>query len=200
MSVPRYNRTSEEVLAMHAIQQWVQRHFATDHLVAPITFNRLWPRPVHIVNIRLEPSVMAVAVVKQHCDWDFVLLNTYYGALSQRFSLAHELMHLTNHREIMSSLDGTFTCSPHPLSAFMEFDANVGAAELLLPRAWFMDQAAHIVGTQLHCAADVAAFLQTPEARRWAGHARVSRPVLGQHLFDTGWVTRSPRLLTARLS
>lgn len=66
---------------------------------------------------------------------DIILLNERRGRLSQRFDFAHELIHCRYHRFNRSA----FTCTGFsPRDPFLEWQANEGAAELLVPYRSFV--------------------------------------------------------------
>lgn len=66
---------------------------------------------------------------------DIILLNERRGRLSQRFDFAHELIHCRYHRVSRSA----FTCTGFsPRDPFLEWQANEGAAELLVPYRSFV--------------------------------------------------------------
>lgn len=132
----------------------------------------------------LPHSVKAASVATP--DGNYIVLNTQYGNLSQRFSIAHELIHLVYNEPPVEQQSEFY----HDM---VELKANAGAAELLLPYEWFTAEAARRLGEPLGSLEDLKVYLATPDARAWAGLARVSRAVLGRHLLDHNWVRRPER-------
>lgn len=66
---------------------------------------------------------------------DIILLNEHRSALSRRFDFAHELIHCRYHRVSQPA----FTCMGYsPRDPFLEWQANEGAAELLVPYRSFL--------------------------------------------------------------
>lgn len=62
---------------------------------------------------------------------DTIILNNARSASEQNFDCGHEIIHLTKHRNLQ---DGIFNCfiSGHQ-DSFLEWEANEGAAQLLVP-------------------------------------------------------------------
>lgn len=180
-------RSAQELFTVYAIQHWVRDVLKTTTLSAPVQLEQLCPGALRIVaDPDLPAALRALSVFGD--DPDFVVLNAQYGDFAQRFSLAHEIVHLLKHRRHLTGTNSAEHYRKHPYHGWMEVEANAGAAEMLLPYDWFMDRARQYVGDQLHTADDLERFLTGAEARRWAGEARVSLPVLGYHLWDLGWV------------
>ena len=155
---------------------------ATNRLVVPVPVESLlrqegWRIVEMTMPLRLEASTLF--------DYRQILINDRLSSFRQRFALAHELIHAFYHQDHAPRGIATLT---HGYHDEMEAEANSGAAELLLPYEWFMDMAATLVGSRLRTDDDLRAFLATPEARRWAGKARVTTEVLRYHLEDLGWV------------
>ncbi len=157
------------------------------------------PVPIHslihhsgfmVVEAPLRPRFEAALVATGSTRIIFV--NQSLGPFAQRFALAHELVHAWHHTGCSGS--------DHPFLAEMETEANAGAAELLLPYDWFMETASRLVGDRLQTGVDLTAFLASPEARHWAGQARVTLSVLGYHLRDLGFVQKDPSASLTPLS
>lgn len=72
----------------------------------------------------------------KRCDWnssDIILLNASRSKEEQNFDCGHELIHLTEHRK---STTQTFHCFDQTIPSqdcFLEWQANEGSAELILP-------------------------------------------------------------------
>lgn len=124
-----------------------------------------------------------------------IAVNTQPSPFAQHFALAHEWIHVQYHAHHMpsSTLAGPYAdYLAHPYHDEFEVEANAGAAELLLPYAWFMDTAATLLRRPLRSATDLDAFLASDAARRWAGQAQVTRTVLRYHLVECGWLLPAP--------
>lgn len=66
-----------------------------------------------------------------------ILLNSYRNEIEKRFDYTHELMHIALHKDIKRN----FNCFDDPKQAqdrFIEWEANEGAAEFLLPYKLFI--------------------------------------------------------------
>lgn len=69
---------------------------------------------------------------------DIILLNSHRPLVAQRFDCLHEFIHLHEHRNLQKT---TFYCYDRvreKQNAFLEWQANEGAAELLIPYADFI--------------------------------------------------------------
>lgn len=193
-----HRRTTRDLFTIRAVQHWVRTVLQTDHLDVPVNLDKLWSGNIRVI---VDPDIPLTlkALSAFTDDPDFVVLNTQYGEFSQRFSLAHELIHLFKHRTHLQGTDSVAHYRQHPYHAWMELEANAGAAEILLPHEWFMDTATMVVSSALQDVNDLQTFLTTDEARRWAAQARVSIIVLGYHLLDCGLVTvREPDYVAAQ--
>jgi len=173
-------RTSYQQEVAQIMQLTVRRRSSAEAWTVPV--------PIHTLLQRSELWVVEVAVSLPRFEAalapPLVIVNQHLSAFAQRFALAHEGMHAWYHADHWASLRH----STADYAEVFEIEANAGAAELLLPYEWFNDLAATYVGAQLHAAGDLREFLASPEAKRWAGQARVTVPVLGYHLQDLGWV------------
>lgn len=160
------------------IRQWV----ATNRFVIPVSVESIlrqlgWP----VVEMPMPEGLQASTLF----DYRTIFINEQLSPLQQRFALAHELIHALYHQHHVPR--GVVTLA-HNYHGEMETEANSGAAELLLPYDWFMDTAHSVLGSRLCTLEDLDGFIETSEARRWAGQARVTRQVLRYHLIDLGWV------------
>ena len=61
---------------------------------------------------------------------DTIILNSNRSPKQLNFDCGHEIIHLIKHKE---QVDGTFTCFEKKQNSFLEWEANEGSAELLMP-------------------------------------------------------------------
>ena len=61
---------------------------------------------------------------------DTIILNSTRSEYEQNFDCGHEVVHLTKHRTQNS---GVFNCFKNAQNSFFEWEANEGAAELIVP-------------------------------------------------------------------
>ena len=187
-----YHRHPGEYCAVRGTQIWIREHLHTSGLSVPVDLERVWPVARRIIiSPDLPRAVKAASARAQHGD--YIVLNTQYGALSQRFSIAHELVHLMRKHPPVESQALFFR-------ELIELEANAGAAELLLPYDWFMAEAERRLGEPLDTINELKTYLTTADSRRWAAAARVSRAVLGRHLIDQDWVRRRPAPIPSSVS
>ena len=174
------------------MQESVRQVVAQQALTVPVPIDTLIRQyRLKIVVAPMRPGLQSVLTLSTQPG--LVLVNQAMGPWAQRFAIAHEAIHSQYHR---SHLHGE-EYSHHVYYAYLETEANAGAAELLLPYEWFADTARDLLGDRIHTAGDLAAFLASPEARRWAGQARVTVSVIGYHLYEVGLVpfrAKPPRL------
>lgn len=165
----------------------VRREVAAQGLTVPVPIDTLLrQKGWRIVEIPMPGRTEGVTLF----DSRDVFVNQRLSAFAKRFALAHEAIHAQYHAG--HAPRGTdYLNLTYPYHDEMEAEANAGAAELLLPYEWFMDTARTVLGRPLPTAADLRAFLASPEARKWAGQARVTPAVLGYHLQDLGWAGAS---------
>lgn len=186
MLVLQRRRTAQDLFTIYAIQQWVRDVFKTTTWSAPVQRETLCSLTLRFVaeDLDLPATLPDLSVFDDNRDVVGVS-PAQDGDFAQRFSLAHDIVHLLKHRR---HLTGTTSAHDHLYHGWMEVEANAGATEMLLPYAWFMDRAQQYVGNPLHTIADLELFLTGAATRRWAAEAEVSLPVLGYHLWDLGWV------------
>lgn len=99
----------------------------------PIQLQQLFPH-LHIVGHDMNSKkVSGLLLRNQSSDCNSVIiLNTSRPILAQRFTLTHELVHYLLHTDI-----NNFLCNDDDAS-FLEWQANEGAAELLVPYRSFL--------------------------------------------------------------
>lgn len=176
----RFVRTSYQQEVAQAMQQTIRYRSQAASWTVPVPIHtllrqsELWVVEATISLPRFEAALVPPLVVVNHA----------LSAFAQRFALAHEAIHAWYHEDHWDQLRRATA----DYAEVFEIEANAGAAELLLPYEWFNDLAATYVGARLHTEGDLREFLASPEAKRWAGQARVTVPVLGYHLQDLGWV------------
>ncbi len=76
------------------------------------------------------PGLCGVAMVGNKSDT--IILNSNRTSEEQNFDCGHEFLHLTTHREIQDSFN-CFTKAKPQQNTFREWQANEGAAQLLVP-------------------------------------------------------------------
>lgn len=163
----------------------VIRNVMAQHVLsAPVSLDTL--ARDHQIRIVVTPDlprrVEGFSLVRS--DGPRIVINSRLSRFAQRFTLAHELVHLWHHREHGVPNGSPTAIQAHPYYDLLELEANVGAAEILLPYDWFVEQAQKLIGSPLTSHTDLQQFLTTSEARRWAGQARVTLSVLKYHLMD----------------
>ena len=162
----------------------IRRRVQTMRLTTPVSIAALWQAlDGRVVSMALRPSFHAALV---SVDPPIVAVNANASDFSQRFALAHELIHVWYHAQALTAGAG-YAYDVHPRRSWMETEANTGAAELLLPYEWFTAQARAVLHAPL-ARPELSEFLHSQEARQWANAARVSLAVLSWHLQDLGWV------------
>ncbi|WP_020375113.1 ImmA/IrrE family metallo-endopeptidase [Sulfobacillus thermosulfidooxidans] len=129
------------------------------------------------VNGRLEGATLFAEHV--------IVVNQRLSYSAQRFAMAHEWIHARYHTHHATS--GGWPRHDQYTNE-LEVEANAGAAELLLPYAWFMETAAQILIHPLRSWTALDTFMRSMEARQWADYAQVTLSVLRYHLIDLGWV------------
>lgn len=160
-----------------AVRDYVRSH----HLTVPVPVDALVRQTgLLIVEAPLRFGLQASLTLLTHPGLVFV--NDQFGPFTQRFGLAHELIHYWFHQ----SYPVHRLCST-PSGNLLETEANAGAAELVLPYDWFIETARKVLGHPLQTPQEMAQFLASPTARHWANQARVTVPVLSYHLQDLGW-------------
>ncbi len=70
--------------------------------------------------------------------FDTIILNANRNPLEQNFDCGHELIHLTKHRSIKQGCFRCFDKAQPTQNPFIEWEANEGAAELLVPYKLFL--------------------------------------------------------------
>lgn len=171
----------------------LRKHIAISHYTPPVSLDSFFDRQtLRIVVAPFHHGLEASLILST--DPALILINDNRGPFAQRFALAHELIHYWYHQQHLP----TYTSCSSDYQNLLETEANAGAAELLLPYDWFMDTAQTIVRQPLRNIRDFTAFLASPAARRWAGQARVTVPVLGYHLRDLGWGPQGPTEMLSR--
>lgn len=61
---------------------------------------------------------------------NIIVLNSARSDIEQNFDCGHELLHLVRHRHLSN---GVFNCSNKNQNSFLEWEANEGSAQLLVP-------------------------------------------------------------------
>lgn len=78
---------------------------------------------------------------------DTIVLNSCRSSVEQNFDCGHELIHLTLHR---SKNDGMFNCFNNRQDGFLEWQANEGAAQLLVPYQDFIPRFSLLIDQNIH--------------------------------------------------
>ena len=78
----------------------------------------------------------ALAFIGDKCDT--IVLNANRHPLEQNFDCGHELIHLTKHRDLRMNCFNCFDKTQPTQNPFIEWEANEGAAELLVPYQLFL--------------------------------------------------------------
>lgn len=78
-----------------------------------------------------QPKLCAMALRGTKCDT--IILNGSRTPQEQNFDCAHELIHLTLHRDVEQDCFQCFEGKTPAQDSFLEWQANEGAAELMLP-------------------------------------------------------------------
>ncbi len=159
----------------------VRDYVRSQHLTVPVSVDAL-VRQAGLLIVEAPLRFGLQASLTLLTDPGLIFVNDQLGPFTQRFALAHELIHYWFHHAYPLQ---DFYASPS--GHLWETEANAGAAELVLPYDWFMDTAREILGQPLRRPQELAHFLTSPAARHWAGQARVTLPVLSYHLQDLGW-------------
>ncbi len=95
------------------------------------------------------PGLCALAFLGEKTDT--VVLNDNRSPLEQNFDCGHELIHLTKHRNLKRDYFNCFTTAKPSQSPFLEWEANEGAAELLVPYQVFLPLL--LEESRIHCRA-----------------------------------------------
>ncbi len=171
--------------------QWIAedvRHIVRDYvahhsLTVPVPIYRL----LHDENIPVVEKPMPrtfKAGFFRSRQGNTIIVNSNLSPFEQRFAVSHEAIHGYLHAKHL--VKGAYR--EHSYSDEMETEANTGAAELLLPYAWFNERAHTVIADGLGSLVELDRFIATAEARRWAAAAQVTTSVLRYHLIDLGWV------------
>lgn len=87
------------------------------------------------------PGLCGLAMVGE--SKDTIVLNSNRTRTEQRFDCGHELMHLYLHRHLESNFN-CFTTQKSNQNSFLEWQANEGAAQLLVPFQDFIPRFFHL--------------------------------------------------------
>ena len=82
------------------------------------------------------PGFCALAFAGEKSDT--IVLNANRNSLEQNFDCGHELIHLTKHRNLKQGCFNCFDKTQPTQNPFIEWEANEGAAELLVPYQLFL--------------------------------------------------------------
>lgn len=104
--------------------------------------------PIHIKRHAFQtPGFCALAFIGEHADT--VVLNENRNLFEQNFDCGHELIHLTKHRNLKLGRFHCFDKTQPTQNPFIEWEANEGAAELLVPYQLFLPALLEI--SQTYC-------------------------------------------------
>ncbi|HIS68836.1 MAG TPA: ImmA/IrrE family metallo-endopeptidase [Candidatus Gallacutalibacter stercoravium] len=108
--------------------------FADYPLSVPMLCQKQLGIPVGYLPLR-TPGLKGMASFGGGCGYagDVILINSRQGLRERNFICAHELMHLTFHRREPGYSFTCYEAPPSGKSAYLEWQANEGAAELLVP-------------------------------------------------------------------
>lgn len=82
----------------------------------------------------ITPGLRGMATKREAWDQpDMILLNAFRSQTEKNFDCGHELMHLTLHRNLGTQTFHCFDRAMPKQNTFIEWQANEGAAELLVP-------------------------------------------------------------------
>lgn len=93
-------------------------------------------RDVDLISHRFDSDKAAGVLLRG--EKSIIILNSKRGIRSQRFTLTHELVHYFMHGSVMHFMCDTVSKSP------LEWQANEGAAELLMPYRYFLQDIKNI--------------------------------------------------------
>lgn len=98
-----------------------------------IQLQQMFP-DLHIVQRELDSKKISGMLLRG--ETALIILNSSRNEISQRFTLTHEMIHYFLHSQV-----GQFFCQDDDISPY-EWQANEGAAELLVPYRLFLPSAA----------------------------------------------------------
>lgn len=117
-------------------------------------------------------------------DRQMVFINRNRPHVAQRFALAHEVIgHGWFHRNHLQATSLQEWLA-NPLMELFEVEANVAAAEFLLPYPWILEVCHARWGREPLSAPEFITWIHSPDAAAVARQAQVSVTVLGIHICD----------------
>lgn len=85
------------------------------------------------------PGLRGMAVIGRGAQRDIILLNSALRPIERNFYCAHELVHLKLHRDVQMGAFHCFDLSRPQSDNYLEWQANEGAAQLIMPHRSFID-------------------------------------------------------------
>ncbi len=118
------------------------------------------------------PGLHGMIITSSDKAHAMILLDRRRSEIEQTFDLSHELVHFALHPP---------TDRPRPVSSFREWQANEGAAELLLPRS-FLLQFLSRARTRIQSPGDADRIVQLLSERQG-----ITRSVVRFRMLSLGW-------------
>jgi len=127
-------------LDLYKIVDTIRENYKIDNDIYPINSVELCKNKDEILidEIPFKTAGMRGMAIVSDEEKDIILLNSYRDCIAHNFDCSHELIHLNLHR---NQSEKTFNCydkvKPHQ-DEILEWQANEGAAELLVPYKLFL--------------------------------------------------------------
>ncbi len=130
-----------------------------DHLRSRLGLS-LYDHPVNTLDLCLH-TIAGIEVIHHSFDSagfcgaafagdeiNTIVLNSARSEIEQNFDCGHEIIHLSKHRE---ENGGIFRCFEEAQNSFLEWEANEGSAQLIVPYQDFIPRFVHAVFVSPTC-------------------------------------------------
>lgn len=98
-----------------------------------------WPYGIRMDTVPFKTKgLRGMAIVGEAPDPDIILLNAARTIMEQNFDCVHEMVHLFKHRKLDKKTFNCFDKVAATQDPFLEWQANEGAAEFLVPYSIFI--------------------------------------------------------------